>query len=74
MAGHVVEPGKNQQIYPLLESTTASVETGTIPPIGEMIPRDHPENLSVLLDIIDSMPDDMLSVLHDDLPRKRDDL
>ncbi|AWB23332.1 AbrB/MazE/SpoVT family DNA-binding domain-containing protein [Methylobacterium currus] len=40
----------------------------------EVVLRERPTHLSVLLDIIDSMPADMLTDLHDGLPEEREGL
>lgn len=40
----------------------------------DVVLRERPTNLSVLLDIIDSMPDDMLADLHDGPPQEREGL
>lgn len=40
----------------------------------EVVLRERPTDLSVLLDIIDSMPADMLTDLHDDSPEEREGL
>ncbi|GJD65508.1 antitoxin [Methylobacterium frigidaeris] len=41
---------------------------------NEVVLRERPANLSVLLDIIDSMPADMLTDLHDEPPEEREGL
>ncbi|KMO12548.1 hypothetical protein [Methylobacterium platani] len=74
MARDMIKLGANRQVHAPPGSMPDRVEAGINQPSGETILRERPDNLSVLLDIIDSMPADMLSDLHDGLPDECDDL
>ena len=74
MARNVNEIGEDQQVYSLPGPGPGIGEAVDDHPNGETIPRECPGNLSVLLDIIDSIPDDMLCDCHDGFPQERDGL
>ncbi len=70
----MVRLGENLKGSPPPEISCRNIETGAFQINGEIILRKPPDNLTVLLDIIDRMPDDMLNDLHDGLPQERDEL
>lgn len=70
----MVRLGENLKGSPLPEISCRNIETGAFQISGEIILRKPPDSLTVLLDIIDRMPDDMPNDFHDGLPQERDEL
>ncbi|BCM86146.1 hypothetical protein NS228_07475 [Methylobacterium indicum] len=74
MARTVTKMNEDQHVCSRSVRHHDKIESRSCQQVGQNIPSDHPDNLSAILSVIDSMPDNMLCDLHDGLPQERDDL
>ncbi|SFU93846.1 hypothetical protein SAMN02799631_03287 [Methylobacterium sp. 174MFSha1.1] len=73
--GKAFGEGEDRTVRPAHQARARGVEAEARPPGGDVNSRVCPANLSILLDVIDAMPDDMLSDCLDKRPpQERDGL
>ncbi|MCF4128000.1 hypothetical protein [Methylobacterium sp. SyP6R] len=74
MARTVTKMSEDQPVCSRPAPHHDKIEPRNCQQVGQNIPSERPDNLSAILSVIDSIPDDMLCDLHDGLPQERDDL